>query len=366
MDRRLPVGSPGQREIQGVTGFGSALQVYRSGGACLGAEPAAEAAPGVQACATFLQIDRAARAARAAGPAAPARGVLDARSISRGGEHGDPPSPGLEGAAATGAAVADRIKAAEHGLLEKGMVHISALPAGGEHGEGFLRRNPTAAPRVMIGDERGERLADDDADIERQAGVRPCAAAGAVEENQVVGVFEDQIARPRVGEDRFQPGQVKRFLQRHQTSGGRRQDDLAVVAVGEGAPEDARSPGALKVSPLWPPTAEGVCPRGEGDVGVGKADIGPGVEPLAEVPAEAAAEGLEKRDGGGQRLHRPTNVPGGQPVAVAKRMAHGWTVAYADCGRFAIEEIRSCFPGRLPLWYSNPAKSGDAHGERLP
>ena len=52
---------------------------------------------------------------------------IDSGDESRRGQHGCAAAIGLHRAAATGAAVADRIETIEHGILEEGMVRVAAF-----------------------------------------------------------------------------------------------------------------------------------------------------------------------------------------------------------------------------------------------
>ena len=89
--------------------------------------------------------------------------------------------------AAAGAAVADGVKAPQHGLLEEGVVHVAARVLGLEDGHRLRAGDGARALRVVLEDEAGEGLADDQADVQWQAGVLARDAAGAIEHHQVFG-----------------------------------------------------------------------------------------------------------------------------------------------------------------------------------
>lgn len=76
---------------------------------------------------------------------------------------------GLHRAAAAGAAIADGVEAVEHRVLEEGVVYVTALILGAQDLYCLGRRDPAGAARMVFGDEAGEWLADDEADVERLA-----------------------------------------------------------------------------------------------------------------------------------------------------------------------------------------------------
>ena len=72
---------------------------------------------------------------------------------------------GLDGAAATAAAVADGIKAIQHCVLEEGMMHMTACMLCLQNVDAFLGRDPPGAERVVFNDKAGKGLADNEADV---------------------------------------------------------------------------------------------------------------------------------------------------------------------------------------------------------
>ncbi len=173
---------------------------------------------------------------RAGGRAGPAPGTalrVDPGQVARGRQHGDSVAPGLHGPAAARAAVADRVKPPQHGFLEESVVNIAALARGLQHVERLVPGDPAAFRGVVFGDKPRERLADDQADVERQAGVRPRASAGAVQQDDVIRVFQDHVPGELVGHHGLEPGEADIAAHGDEPARCIGQQHLAVVGVGE-------------------------------------------------------------------------------------------------------------------------------------
>ncbi len=142
--------------------------------------------------------------------------------------------PGLHRPAAAGAAIADGVEAAQHRILEESVVHVAAFVLGAQDLHRLFRRDPAGTVRVVLGDETGERLADNEADVERLAGIGARGAAGALQDHDVIGVLQHDVAGAGVGEYLLQVGQADLFLDGDQLLGCLQWHDLAVVSIGEG------------------------------------------------------------------------------------------------------------------------------------
>ncbi len=140
----------------------------------------------------------------------------------------------MDGATATRAAVADGVETTQHGVFEEGVVDVVALVFPKQDILSFLRRDTARTAGVMLDDQAGKWLANDQAHIQRQAGVGAGAAAGAFEGGDVIGVLQDDVAGERVGDDFFQVGQANVFLDGHELAGSFQWNHFAVVRIRPG------------------------------------------------------------------------------------------------------------------------------------
>ena len=86
---------------------------------------------------------------------------------------------------------------------------------------------------MVLDGEGGERLADDEADIQRQAGIFHRLAAGAIQHGDMIGILEDDIARLLEGDDVFQVLKADLLVDGDQLARQIPAAALAVVAFGE-------------------------------------------------------------------------------------------------------------------------------------
>ncbi len=87
---------------------------------------------------------------------------------------------------------------------------------------------------MVLDHETGEGFADNQADIQRQAGILARRPARALQGDDMVGVLEDQSAGTLVGDDLLQVGQPDLLLHHHQAGDRFQRHDFAVIAFGEG------------------------------------------------------------------------------------------------------------------------------------
>src|SRR5450756_400275 len=136
-----------------------------------------------------------------AGPAAAAEPGIHLADVTRRSQHRRAVALGLHGAAAARAAVADRIEAVEHRLLEEGVAHVAAFVLGPQDLHRLILADPARLVRMVLPDEGGERLAYYQAHIQWQARLGPVGTARALQGDDVIGILQDQIARQVVGDD---------------------------------------------------------------------------------------------------------------------------------------------------------------------
>jgi hypothetical protein len=119
--------------------------------------------------------------------------LIRAADITGGSQHGHPVSLGLHGPAAAGAAIAYGVETAQHGLLEKGMVYVSAFVLGPEYIQGLLVSNPFGPAGMVLDNKIGKRLAYDQADIQWITRVFAGGAAGTAQNRDRPGILEHYI-----------------------------------------------------------------------------------------------------------------------------------------------------------------------------
>ncbi len=89
---------------------------------------------------------------------------------------------------------------------------------------------------MVVGNQTGEGLADDQADVQGQAGILAGRPAGTFQDGDVIRVLQDDVAGALVRDDVLQVGQTDVLLDADQLRGSFQRDDLAVVGVGEVLP----------------------------------------------------------------------------------------------------------------------------------
>ena len=166
--------------------------------------------------------------------AAAASIIIHNGHIARGSQHGRAVLVGLDRSAAAGTAIANGIEAAQHGILKEGVVHMAALVLGLDNVQGFVRGDPARVPGLMFADKAGERLANHQAYIQRQAGSLASHPAGAVQGYDVIGVLQDDLTGAGIGDDLLQVGKMDVLIDQYQFSGGLQGQHFAVIGVGEG------------------------------------------------------------------------------------------------------------------------------------
>ena len=114
---------------------------------------------------------------------------------------------------------------------------------------------------MVLRDEARERLADDEADVERQAGILSNRPARALERDDVVRFAHHDVARRGVRDDLLEVPQLHRRVQRDELLRGVGRNDLPVVPIGE-AP--FRSLGAFAVPRSEKQPSGGAHQRREG------------------------------------------------------------------------------------------------------
>jgi hypothetical protein len=85
----------------------------------------------------------------------------------------------------------------------------------------------------MLQHEAGEGLADDQADVERLAGIRPGGTARTLEDSNVIGMPEDDVAGGRKREHMLRHADGKIALQCQEFPAVGERDNLAMVTVGK-------------------------------------------------------------------------------------------------------------------------------------
>jgi hypothetical protein len=142
----------------------------------------------------------------------------------------------LNRAATARAAIADGVESIEGGILEECMVDMAPCVFGPEDLHRLSLRDTARASRMVLEREAGEWFTDDEAHIEREAGVLAGGAAGAFEHDDLIGILQDDIPRPGIRDHLLQVHPWDRFLDGHKPPSCLERHDLSVVRVGECAP----------------------------------------------------------------------------------------------------------------------------------
>lgn len=215
--------------------FGGANKRERCLVAFVQADATAHAGLLIDNRAVILQVDGSELAVGLTFAAGDAQVFVHLAEIAGGGKHWRAVLVGMQRPAAAFAAVADGIEAVEHGIFEEGVVDVAAGIFGAQDVDRFLGSDPAGALGMVFFDEAGERVADDQADIQRQAGIFARGAAGAVQGQDVLGVLENEIARLGIRNDFFQARKLDRFVDGYQLGGSLERNDFAVIAFGKTA-----------------------------------------------------------------------------------------------------------------------------------
>jgi hypothetical protein len=124
-------------------------------------------------------------------PAAAAEILVNMGQISGCGQHRNAALMGLDRTTTAGAAIADGVKTAERGILEKGMMDMAAPGLGRQDFLCFDLAEAAGFMRVMSQDEIDKNLSDHYTDGQGEAMFVLSRPARAIEDSQVVGMLED-------------------------------------------------------------------------------------------------------------------------------------------------------------------------------
>ena len=98
----------------------------------------------------------------------------------------------------------------------------------------LLGGDPPSTAWMMLDHESSEGLPYDKADLEWQAGIWARGAAGTLKDDNVIRVFEDDVAGEGIRDDLLQVGQADLFLDGDQLPRRLQWYNLAVVSVDPG------------------------------------------------------------------------------------------------------------------------------------
>ena len=142
---------------------------------------------------------------------------LDSGDVSGACKRAEPRPHRLEPDAAAAAAVAHRVHAPGGGVLEPQRVDVASLGSRLDHFESLLGGDATRSG-LLLGDERGDGVADVEAALERSAGVGPRpvvlgdVAAGAARKRDGRWCLEHDVARDVEGDDGLKLAVVDRLV----------------------------------------------------------------------------------------------------------------------------------------------------------
>lgn len=125
--------------------------------------------------------------------AADAEALIDARNVSRGNEHRSPVAVGLHGAATARTAIADCIETIEGCILEEGVMDMTPFVFGLQDLDRLRLTDPPRSSRVMLQCEPCERFSHDQTDVEGQTGIFARTATRTIENDDCIGMFENDI-----------------------------------------------------------------------------------------------------------------------------------------------------------------------------
>ena len=134
--------------------------------------------------------------------------------------------------ATTAATIADGVESPQHSIFEKRVVNVTAFMFGLKNGNGFTGGDPPGPVGMVFGDKPGKRFANDQTHVDRGAGLGAGHPTGAVKNNNMVRVLQNNVPRPRVRDNPFQIGQADRFFYGDQLFGILQRDHFTVICVG--------------------------------------------------------------------------------------------------------------------------------------
>ena len=140
---------------------------------------------------------------------------------------------GIDCTATTAAAIANRIEAIQHGILEKGVMHVTAFLFCMQDFHSLFLCDPPGPPRVVFDDKAYEGFTNHKTDIEGQTGIGTDDAAGAIEYSKVIRIVQYDIPGAGIRNNPFQIGQPDLFVHGNELRGRLQRHDLSVIAISE-------------------------------------------------------------------------------------------------------------------------------------
>ncbi len=141
----------------------------------------------------------------------------------------------LDGAAAARTAIADGIEASKQGILEERHdAHVRGRLLPVRMRKRFIPGDAPTPLRVVIYHHTHKRLTDDNAHIQRLAGIFTRSPTWTFQYADVIRLQHHQIAGCLVGDDMLQVLEVNIFFHQHQLPGGCQRNDFAVVGICKG------------------------------------------------------------------------------------------------------------------------------------
>lgn len=198
---------------------------------------------------------------------------------------------GVDRAAAARTTVADGVEAIQHGILEKCVVYVALFMLCLQEFDAFFPCNPPCPSWVVFNDKADKGLTDDQTNVERQTGVCPYRPAGTINNCKVIGVLQNDIPRPAIGNNFFQIGEPDIFIYGDQLRRRIKRYDLSVIAFGKsflavqfgqeriGQPAQERAEDAV----------QRVIPRTDADVEIGPPSVHIPMQPVHQFVSPGAA-----------------------------------------------------------------------------
>jgi len=283
-------------DVQGNALGRIAHQLQSPGWTYGGADPAAHALGGIQDQVLTVKVQGRELTMLDAQAAVSAPLVVNGAHVSRRREHGDAVALSLHGPAAAGTAVADGVEATQHGVFEKGMVHVAALLLGLEDVHGLLLGDAPGPCGMVLGDKPRKRFSHDETDIHGQAGLVAGSPARAFQNRDMVWTLYDDIPGHGIGNHLFQVTKVDVAIDGDQFLGVFQGQDLAVIAIGKGnfSRSAADVIGGIRRTfekPIegFEQTGQGMGPGSHGNIQIGPSTVH---IPMHQVPQGKPRSGL--------------------------------------------------------------------------
>ena len=141
---------------------------------------------------------------------------------------------GIHRSAAAGAAVADGVEPAKHDVLEKSVGDMTASLFRLDYPDGLVSRDLTGLVRVVFKHEGGERITDKDTHVDRGARIFHARSTGAVQQDNLFRVVEDDFAGAGVRKNLFRDLGVHCTVYFDQLDGFFQRQRFAMVRVPPG------------------------------------------------------------------------------------------------------------------------------------